>query len=93
MRAGLFDESIKYAMDYDLWLRLGKLAHPLQLDEHLAVFRRHGGSLSSANPLTSFEDDFRVRMRYAGFLPWTYAYHFAHYYVRRRRIISTLNNK
>jgi len=92
MRAGYFNEKIKYAMDYDLWLRLGKLATPIQLDKHLAVFRRHDGSLSSANPLPSFEDDFKVRMNYAGYLPWTYAYHYAHYYVRRRRILRAINN-
>jgi glycosyltransferase involved in cell wall biosynthesis len=84
-RAGSFDEGIKYAMDYDLWLRLGRLSEPVQLDEHLAVFRRHGGSLSTANRMASFEDDFAVRMKYAGKTPWSLAYHWAHYLVRRRR--------
>lgn len=89
-RAGSFDETIKYAMDYDLWLRLGRLADPVQLDEHLAVFRRHTGSLSTANRMASLEDDFRIRMQYAGNRLWTIAYHWAHYLVRRRRLARAL---
>ena len=81
-----FDEHIKYAMDYDLWLKLGRLAEPLQLDEHLAVFRRHPESFSTANPLLALRDDFAVRLRHASSRPWTLAYHWLHYLVRRRRL-------
>jgi len=88
-RVGKFDETIKYAMDYDLWLRLGKVAEPVQLDEHLAVFRRHGGSLSTANPMAGLEDDFKVRMRYASKSPWSITYHWAHYLFRRRRLAAS----
>ena len=92
-QAGRFDERIKYAMDYDLWLRLGRLAQPVQLDEHLAVFRAHPGSLSTANRMASFEDDFAVRMKYANNTPWSLAYHWAHYIVRRRRISVAMTRK
>lgn len=92
-RAGTFDENIKYAMDYDLWLRLGRLADPVQLDEHLAVFRWHPGSLTTANRLASFQDDFNVRMKFADKTPWSLAYHWAHYLVRRRRVIVAENKK
>lgn len=87
---GGFDEKIKYAMDYDMWLRLGRLADPAQLDEHLSVFRRHPGSLSTCNRAASFQDDFSVRMKYASRAPWSRAYHWAHYFVRRRRLESAL---
>ncbi len=90
-RVGGFDESIKYAMDYDLWLRLGKAAEPAQLDEHLAVFRWHPGSLTSSNRMASLEDDFAVRMRYAAQTPWSLAYHWVHYLVRCRRLANTLS--
>jgi glycosyltransferase involved in cell wall biosynthesis len=91
--AGGFDQSVRYAMDFELWLRLGKLAEPVQLDEHLAVFRRHSGSLSTANPMASFEDDFAVRMRHAAKTPWSLAYHWAHYLVRRRRLLQGLKQQ
>ena len=89
-RTGGFDESIKYAMDYDLWLKLAKITAPIQLDEHLAVFRRHPGSLTSSNQMASLVDDFAVRMRHATRTPWSMAYHWAHYLVRRRRLANLL---
>jgi glycosyltransferase involved in cell wall biosynthesis len=89
-RLGGFDESIRYAMDYDLWLRLARVADPVQIDEPLAVFRRHAGSFSTANPRASLEDDYRVRRRHAGRWPWSVAYHWAHYAVRRRRLEARL---
>ena len=61
---GLFDESLKYAMDIDLWFRLGARYAPVQLDRSLTVFREHDGSLSTANKLKAREEDWRVRMRY-----------------------------
>ena len=89
-QVGRFDEGAKYAMDYDLWLRLGGIAEPIQLDEHLAVFRRHQGSQSTANPLASLREDFSIRMRYAPRDPWSRAYHWAHYWVRQARIRRAL---
>ncbi|MGZ4959251.1 MAG: glycosyltransferase family 2 protein [Methylomonas sp.] len=85
-RTAVFDTAIRYAMDYDMWLRLGKLAEPVQLDEHLAVFRRHAGSLSTSNLLAAFEDDFAVRMKHADKNPYSRAYHWGHYLVRRSRL-------
>jgi glycosyltransferase involved in cell wall biosynthesis len=37
--AGLYDERFRISMDYDLFLRLGKLADPVVLDEELSCFR------------------------------------------------------
>ena len=64
-QCGLFDERLRFAIDYDLWLRIGKVFEPVQLDEHLAVFRRHEGSTTQANQMRSFNEDFQVRMRNA----------------------------
>lgn len=85
-KAGYFSENIKYAMDYDMWLRLGKLSEPLQLSESLTAFRLHDGSLTSANQLAALQDDFNVRMRHVGWAPVDLIYHVAHYVVRKARI-------
>lgn len=63
--AGGFDATLKYAMDYDLWLKLSKLATPYYFPEYLAAFRRHSGSVSTANPAATFKEDLLVRLRYA----------------------------
>ena len=53
-RIGLLDERFEYSMDYDLWLRLGRLGRPVVVDEPLASFRMAEGSLS----MTGFERQF-----------------------------------
>lgn len=63
-RVGLFDESLKYAMDIDLWLRLAQIARPATIDRPLAVFREHAGSVSSANKIKARQEELRVRRRY-----------------------------
>lgn len=63
-QAGGFDTQLRYAMDYDLWLRISRLAEPVYLDRHLTAFRRHAGSASTANALVAFKEDHQVRRRY-----------------------------
>jgi glycosyltransferase involved in cell wall biosynthesis len=53
--AGLFDQSLRYAADYDLFLRLGRLGPPaIVLGEPISAFRMAGETLS----LSGFEDQF-----------------------------------
>ncbi len=52
---GTFDEELRYSMDYDLWLRLGRRSAPAVIDEPLACFRMVEGTLS----MTGFERQFR----------------------------------
>jgi glycosyltransferase involved in cell wall biosynthesis len=85
-QVGPFDETLRYAMDYDMWLRLGRVAEPLQLAEALGVFRRHAGSASTANALAGQREDFAVRLRYSGRSPWALVEHSLRYLVRRKRL-------
>lgn len=62
---GLFDESFNLAMDYEMWLRIGKRCEPAQLDDYMAAFRRHAGSATQANRVRSLREDFRARFRHA----------------------------
>lgn len=61
---GGFDADLKYAMDYDLWLRLAKTGSPIVINQILACFRVHSGSLSSANRLSALDEEYLVRKRY-----------------------------
>jgi glycosyltransferase involved in cell wall biosynthesis len=85
-QVGLFDIHRRYAMDYDMWLRIGKQYDPVQLDEHLGVFRRHLKSASTANQLEGLEESFQICLRHASKTPWTYFYHYAHFIVRKQRL-------
>jgi glycosyltransferase involved in cell wall biosynthesis len=84
-QAGGFDTAYRFAMDYDLWLRLAKLAEPAQVDKHWVAFRRHAGSLTTANYLKSMREDFAVRMKNAGWSPSSVLNHGARFAWRQVR--------
>lgn len=62
--AGGFDPSLRYCMDYDLFLRLGALAPPFLLNEQLSCFRVHGASRTITESDDSYAEEFLVRCRY-----------------------------
>ena len=84
---GMFSESLRYAMDYEFWLRAGRRYEPIQIDEPLAAFRRHEGSATQANFMRSFNEDFRVRVDHAGWFQIPEI--FLRYLVRRYRLHSS----
>lgn len=94
MRARGFDTGLKYAMDYDLWLKLARIDDPVQLDDALTAFREHEGSLSSSSRtrMAAMAEDFRVRLAYASWNPIERLAHYARYFVRRRRVMHAKGN-
>lgn len=86
---GLFDESLKYSMDWDLWLRLAQKYPPMVIEDELAAFRQHDGSLSSASPqskLKARQEELRVRMRYARKVPLHALMFLSRYWIRTRQL-------
>jgi glycosyltransferase involved in cell wall biosynthesis len=63
-QVGPLDESLHYTMDYDLWLRLGRIADPLIVDQVLAQFRLHSASKSGKLNRAQFDEGFAVASRY-----------------------------
>ncbi len=86
VQTGGFSTRLRYAMDYDLWLRLAQHTDPVQLHDYLAAFRFHPASTSTANPWPSLSEDFRVRLAHAGFDPLGYLEHAARLAVRGWRL-------
>lgn len=66
---GPLDESLRYTMDYDLWLRMGAQADPLVLDRVLARFRVHREGKGRRHTLAQFSEQYRVACRYLGGKP------------------------
>ncbi len=64
LKVGGFDESLRIAMDYDLWLKVSEIADPIQTDLVLSSFRIHQHGASSASRVATSKEDFRVRIRH-----------------------------
>jgi glycosyltransferase involved in cell wall biosynthesis len=93
LRLGGFDIKLKYAMDYDMWLRAARLSIPVVLDDYLAAFRSHPGSTTFANRLKSFEEDHAVRRKHFNGSLRDRLIHSARYWVRRRRVLRELADR
>lgn len=76
---GGFDASLRYTMDYDLWLRLGRRGYPTVLDRPLARFRVHPGSASTREVDAAFREELRVRLRYLKAKPLQKALHLVYF--------------
>lgn len=61
---GGFDTSLRYSMDYDLWLRLGSQTPALSVPIVFSSFREHTKSLSTSEPLNVAKEAYLVRNRY-----------------------------
>jgi GT2 family glycosyltransferase len=63
-KAGGLDLSLNYAMDYDLWLRFGKISPAGVICKDLASFRRHGSSKSETGFKDQFFEQYAVAKKY-----------------------------
>lgn len=61
---GGFDESLRYAMDYDYWLRVGGRFKLWLLHDYLASFRVHPNSKAGSSAHAQFEAEFQIAKRY-----------------------------
>jgi glycosyltransferase involved in cell wall biosynthesis len=88
LRAGGFDPVLRYAMDYDLWLKIGCLSEPVQLAESLAASREYEGSLFTRNRLAAMEEDLLVRLAHVGEHPIARAMHYVRYFFQRQYAVQ-----
>ncbi|HZZ95357.1 MAG TPA: glycosyltransferase family 2 protein [Usitatibacter sp.] len=77
---GGLDESLHYAMDYDLWWRLyRRFGAPVFVDEYLAINRRHRETKTTSRRREHYEEAIDVVRRHYGRVPlkWYLAQPFA----------------
>lgn len=61
---GYFDETLRYCMDYDFWLRLSAFDKPLILFKELSQFRIHSLSKGGSQYERQFEEEYVVAKRH-----------------------------
>ena len=61
---GLFDVSLQYALDYDLWNRAIKISRPYIIKQPLSAFRIHGSSKGGSMFQNQFDEELQVLKRY-----------------------------
>ena len=83
-QVGQFNPSLKYAMDYDLWIRLAGIGDPITLDKTLACFRAHSGSHSFSACDNAFIEEWQIRKKTLGKNPFKIPYYYLLYHIKKR---------
>lgn len=66
---GYLDESLRYTMDYDWWLRLKGVQLPAVINRPLTAFRIHKESKGGSQFQRQFSEDYSVLLRHGAGLP------------------------
>lgn len=70
-QAGRLDKSLKWTMDYDLWLRMGRMGDPLIVDRTLSQFRLYQTSKTGRLDRRQYDEEYTVACRYMAGRTWT----------------------
>lgn len=76
---GGFDASLRYTYDYDFWVRLSGRHSLVRIDRHLADSRMHRDTKTLGARRGVFEENFRLLLRYFGYVPFSWAYSYTCY--------------
>ena len=73
---GSLDTSVRFAFDYDLWIRLSRQYSFTTAPECLAASRMHRGSITLGQRKPVLEENIRLLCRHFGYVPvnWIYGY-------------------
>lgn len=83
-RAGMLDARLRYAFDYDLWIRVARFARLERLDRLIANsrMRRDNKTLGQRGPVLL--ENMRVLKRHYGYVPCAWVYAYASFLLDRR---------
>jgi glycosyltransferase involved in cell wall biosynthesis len=75
-RGGYLDEALQFCMDYDLWIRIGKIARFGRVEEYLATSRLYPGSKTLGRRREVYAEVLAMMYRHFGCVAptWIYAY-------------------
>ena len=82
---GGMDESLHYALDYDLWMRMGKAYPLLKVDDYLATSRMHAGNKTLGSRRRVFMEILTLAKTHYGYVPFDWVHGYASYLMDRRR--------
>ena len=76
---GMLDASLRYALDYDLWIRLAKQSPFARIGETLACSRLHPDAKTVAQTAAAMRETLGVLQRHYGYVPFNWLYGYTHH--------------
>jgi len=84
LQAGLLDERLRYAFDYDLWIRVARLAWLAKIDAVLARVRMRRNSKTLGERRKVLLENLAILKRHYGYVPFAWVYSYTAYLVDKR---------
>ncbi len=81
---GGFDTSLDFALDYDLWIRLSRVAPLVKFDAKVAHSRMHAGNKTLGRRRAAYGEAMRVLGRQYGYVPYEWVFAYASHLIDRR---------
>jgi glycosyltransferase involved in cell wall biosynthesis len=76
---GMLDTQLRYAHDYDLWIRLAQRFRVVKIDETLATLRVHDDAKTVKETAAAMRETFSVLRRHYGYVPYNWIYGYSHH--------------
>lgn len=76
---GMLDSRLRFALDYDLWIRMSRRFPMVKIDALLAASRLHGGSKTLGEMRQAMGETIEVLRHHFGYVPYNWLYGYAHH--------------
>jgi glycosyltransferase involved in cell wall biosynthesis len=77
--AGMLNPELRFAHDYDLWIRMLQRSEAIKIDRYLATLRIHAGAKTVRDTAPAMLEAIEVLRRHFGYVPWNWIYGYGHH--------------
>ena len=76
---GMLDAGLRFALDYDLWIRMAQHYTMVKIDHALANSRIHGGTKTMSEMRPAMRETLAVLQRHYQYVPYNWLYGYGHH--------------
>lgn len=79
LACGGLDASLRFALDYDLWIRMARRYPMVKIDRRLATLRLHARTKTMSEMASAMHETIAVLRRHYGYVPYNWLYGYVHH--------------
>jgi len=76
---GMLDVDLRFAFDYDLWIRMARRYEMVRIDRYLATVRHHRRTKTMSESGAAMRETIAVLQRHYGYVPFNWVYGYSHH--------------
>jgi glycosyltransferase involved in cell wall biosynthesis len=78
--AGMLNAKMRFAIDYDLWIRMARRFAMVRIEPFLATSRMHAGAKTMSQMEPALLETIEMLKRHYGYVPYNWIYGYAHHH-------------